>query len=238
MGIRKNQKNLTTTEWKAFVAAIDAMHGTAAASPAYRRFVTLHVDAMSAAHMDWSVHTMRMGGMLMRGKNFLTWHRRFLKLFEERLQAIAPTVTIPYWDSITDRAIPTALDDSNLLARWSVTRNWNASQLGAPSDLAVVKTFTGTFTGFQTLFEGAIHAGTHNAVGGDMAGSASPTDPLFWLHHSFIDKTWADWQASSNGKNPPKPNLKLEPVNMDTGVPFGVQISSLLSITALGYSYA
>jgi tyrosinase len=133
MGIRKNQKNLTKTEWKALISAIDAMHGTEASAPAYRRFVTLHVDAMSMAHMDWSVHTMRMDGALMRGKNFLTWHRRFLKLFEERIQTVDPTITIPYWDSITDRSIPTALDDPGLLTRWSVRRDWDGRHIGVRS---------------------------------------------------------------------------------------------------------
>ena len=238
MGVRKNQKNLTAAEWTAFIAAVDAIHGTTAAPPAYRRFVTLHVDAMSMSHMDWSVHTMRMGTSLMRGKNFLTWHRRFLKLLEKRLQDVNPGVTVPYWDSVTDRQIPAALDTPTLLARWSVTRNWRPSELAAAADLNAVKAFPGTFTGFQTLLEGAVHGGTHNAVGGDMAGAASPTDPLFWLHHAFIDKTWADWQASPNGKNPPSPNSVLKPANMQTGVPFGVAVSSLLSIATLGYSYA
>lgn len=238
MGIRKNQKNMTKAEWKALISAIGGMHGTAAAAPAYRRFVSLHVDAMTMTHMDWSVHTMKMGGTWMRGENFLTWHRRFLKLFELRIQAVNPLVTIPYWDSITDRSIPTALDDPNLLASWSVSRDWKPSQLAATSDLAAVKTYSGTFTGFQTLIEGVVHGGTHNAIGGDMKGAASPTDPLFWLHHAFIDKTWADWQASAMGKNPPKPNQMLKPAEMDTGVPFKVKVSSLLSTSTLGYSYA
>ena len=238
MGIRKNQKDLTNAEWNALIAAIDAMHGSGAAAPAYRRFVSLHVDAMNMAHMDWNVHTMNMGGTFMRGTNFLTWHRRFLKLFEERVQAVDPAVTIPYWNSIADRSIPAALDDPALLASWSVTRDWDASQLAASADLDAVKMFPGTFTGFQALIEGVVHGGTHNAVGGDMAGAASPTDPLFWLHHAFIDKTWADWQATPNGKNPPKPNLVLKPATMDTGIPFGVKVSSLLSISTLGYSYA
>jgi hypothetical protein len=72
--IRKNQKNVTTAEWRALIAAIDAMHGTTAAAPAYRRFVSLHTDAMTMTNMNWSVHTMRMGGSLVHGKNFLTWH--------------------------------------------------------------------------------------------------------------------------------------------------------------------
>lgn len=70
-----------------------------------------------------------------------------------------------------------------------------------------------------------------------MGGGASPTDPLFWLHHSFIDKLWADWQASSNGKNPPNPSETLKPATIQTGVPFGVKVSSQLKISTLGYSY-
>ena len=238
MGIRKNQKNMTTAEWNALISAIDALHGTGAAAPAYRRFVSLHVDAMSSSHMDWSVHTMRMGGMLMQGKNFLAWHRQFLKIFETRLQAVNPAVTVPYWDSVTDRNIPAALDNPGLLARWSVTRQWDPSELASTADLNAVKAYPGTFSGFQSLLESNVHSGTHIAVGGDMAGAVSPTDPLFWLHHAFIDKTWADWQASPNGRKPQRINQVLKPATMDPGVTFGVKISSLLNITALGYSYA
>jgi tyrosinase len=237
MGVRKNQKDLTKGEWQALIAAIDAMHGTAAAPPAYRQFVSLHVKAMSMAHMDWHVHTMQMGGTLSRGTYFLPWHRRFLKLFEERLQKVNPAVTIPYWDSITERKIPAALDDAALLTKWSVSREWHPERLADPSDLDAVKKFPGTFSGFQTLLEGAVHADTHNAVGGDMSGSASPTDPLFWLHHAFLDKVWADWQASPHGKAPAHTSTVLKPANMQTGVPFGVTIASVLNIADLGYSY-
>lgn len=233
MTVRKNQKDMTNAEWAAFIAAIDAMHGAGASAPAYRRFISLHVDAMNMSHMSWSVHSMRMGGSVTRGRNFLAWHRRFVKMFENRLG-----VPVPYWDSVTDRHIPAALDDAALLTRWSVSRNWDPTHLADPSDLNVVKSFSGTFTGFQTTFEGLVHAGTHNAVGGDMMGTASPTDPLFWLHHAFIDKTWADWQANPNGKNPPNMSEILRPANMQTGIPFGVSVSSLLSIATLGYSYA
>jgi tyrosinase len=238
LGIRKNQKNLSAGEWTSFIAAIDALHGTAAAPPAYRRFVSLHVEAMSMAGTSWAVHTMTMGGRLVRGRNFLAWHRHFVKLFEQRLQKVDPNVTVPYWDSIADRHIPAALNDPALLLRWSVTRNWDPSQLAHAKDLHAVKVYPGTLTGFQTLLEGHIHAGTHNAVGGDMAGSASPTDSLFWLHHSFIDKIWSEWQASPHGNDPPNTTEVLQPAYMQPGVPFGVPVSSQLSITTLGYSYA
>ena len=119
-------------------------------------------------------------------------------------------IIVPYWDSFSNRSIPALLDASVLLTKWSVSRAWNPANLASPTDLAATKGYTGTVTGFQTLLEGAVHAGTLNAVGGDMAGSASPTDPLFWLHHAFIDKTWADWQASVNGKNPPSPSIVIK----------------------------
>ena len=238
MGIRKNQKDMTKAEWGAFIAAVDNLHGTSAAAPAYRRFVSLHVDAMNMANMNWSVHTMQMGGSIMRGKNFLTWHRQFLRLFEARLQVVNPAVTVPYWNSVADRSIPAPLAKATLLSKWSVTRSWSPGNLAAPSDLAAIVGYSGTYTGFQTLLEGTIHAGTHNAVGGDMAGSASPTDPLFWLHHSFIDKVWADWQGSANGKPPPSQSAVLKPATIAPSLTFGVKISSLLSIAALGYSYA
>src|SRR5437899_8617131 len=135
MGVRKDQKNMSTAEWTAFINAVQAVHGTTAPPPAYRRFVTLHVDAMSMSHMDWSVHTMRMGSSLVRGKNFLTWHRRFLKLLEERLQAVAPTVTVPYWDSVTYCHIPPILEAPALRTRWSFSCTWGPTQLASPTRL-------------------------------------------------------------------------------------------------------
>lgn len=29
---------------------------------------------------------------------------------------------------------------------------------------------------------------------------ASPGDPLFYLHHTWLDKLWADWQARDKSK--------------------------------------
>jgi tyrosinase len=55
-----------------------------------------------------------------------------------------------------------------------------------------------TAQGFRNYLEGGVGPGLHNQVhnwvGGQMAQSVSPNDPVFWLHHCFIDKLWADWQ--------------------------------------------
>ncbi len=41
---------------------------------------------------------------------------------------------------------------------------------------------------------GQIHDRVHAWVGGNMNSMASPNDPVFWLHHSNIDRLWAQWQ--------------------------------------------
>jgi len=39
------------------------------------------------------------------------------------------------------------------------------------------------------------HAYGHNGIGGVMSDvSASPSDPLFWMHHSFVDHSYRSWQ--------------------------------------------
>lgn len=32
-----------------------------------------------------------------------------------------------------------------------------------------------------------------------MVGGASVNDPVFWLHHAFIDLQWSRWQARHRG---------------------------------------
>ena len=93
-----------------------------------------------------------------------------------------------------------------------------------------------------------MHNRVHLWVGGSMEPMTSPNDPVFFLHHCFVDKIWADWQEQkmkdfNNGDAPPPPhyaplidgppghNLK------DIMKPFNVTVDSTFDISALGYSY-
>ncbi|WP_030559641.1 tyrosinase family protein [Streptomyces aureocirculatus] len=38
------------------------------------------------------------------------------------------------------------------------------------------------------------HNRVHRWVGGHMLGGASVNDPVFWLHHAFVDLLWSRWQ--------------------------------------------
>lgn len=227
---RPNQSSLTATDWQRFIDAVDKTHGIGATAPAYRDFVRVHVRAMDPSDptsMSWGVHSM--SGM--RGRNFLPWHRWFVRQMERRLRKIHATVVIPYWDAITDRAIPAALAKPALLTRWSVTRNWKASQLARSADLTAAMSM-GTFTSFQTTVEGVVHGSVHNAVGGDMASASSPADPLFWLHHANLDRLWSQWQVTHPGQDPSNLAEVLQPTPI-----FGVKVAKVRTISGLGYRY-
>ena len=66
-----------------------------------------------------------------------------------------------------------------------------------------------------------------------MAGSNSPADPVFFLHHANIDRLWAEWQAKHARAKPSNLGETLLPKPL-----FGVKVSSVLRTSALGYRYA
>jgi tyrosinase len=228
---RKDQTKLSDAEWSAFIDAISRLHGTGAPTPAYREFVAVHVDAMTGVGMDWGVHTMPSMGMV--GRNFLAWHRQYLLRFEQQLQRVGGAdISVPYWDWIRHPVIPEPLADRRLLRRWSVKRGqWDPAWLPTRRVVNAVLAEPG-YTAFQSDLE-AIHGGAHNAVGGDMATSRSPNDPLFWLHHANVDRLFAKWQGSSKGGPPPNGSETLKPRPI-----LGVKVRDVMRISSLGYSYA
>jgi len=57
-------------------------------------------------------------------------------------------------------------------------------------DFDVEYTEYGKNSGWHINFEGAPHASVHNYIGGHMGSMVSTNDPLFYLHHSNIDRLW------------------------------------------------
>ncbi|MEW1696328.1 tyrosinase family protein [Streptomyces sp. NPDC093249] len=60
--------------------------------------------------------------------------------------------------------------------------------------------FSSGSPGFRSRLEGSdgymsMHNRVHTWIWGQMETSVSPNDPVFWLHHAFVDKLWADWHA-------------------------------------------
>ena len=232
---RKDQSTLTPAEWGAFTTALTALRGMGPLKPRYGTFVDVHVKAMSMAGMTWGVHTMPQ--MHMFGRNFLSWHRRYILRFEQQLQRVDASVALPYWDTIANPNIPPALNIPAFVAAWGLIRNWDASLLPIQHDLDAANART-TFTPFQSTLE-SMHNKVHVAVGGidpntsgQMSGANSPADPLFWLHHANIDRIWSKWEVNNPGQNPPNMNEVLKPSPIISG-----KVSDYQSITALGYKY-
>ncbi|KAK3363154.1 hypothetical protein B0T25DRAFT_31797 [Lasiosphaeria hispida] len=90
-----------------------------------------------------------------------------------------------------------------------LSRDWLPAQNGepeisganySPARMAEVNAQT-TFDGFRQALESGPHAAVHGGVGGGGRGlgdlgfqNASPNDPLFFLHHTQVDRLWWLWQ--------------------------------------------
>lgn len=73
------------------------------------------------------------------------------------------------------------------------------SAVDDPSDYDVAPWDEGVEGAFRNIGEGWLPFGLHNQVhvwvGGSMGPATSPNDPVFFLHHSNVDRMWALWQA-------------------------------------------
>jgi tyrosinase len=80
--------------------------------------------------------------------------------------------------------LPTASEVSTVLGiRTYDTAPWNSMSAGS---------FRNSIEGFGAP---NLHNRVHVWVNGTMAGAGSPNDPVFWLHHCYVDKLWSDWQT-------------------------------------------
>jgi tyrosinase len=106
--VRRNGKDFSTEEKQAFTNAVRGLKRKPSTwvpgVSVYDAFVIWHRDAydcqIMAAHM---------------GPAFFPWHRQFLRMFEQELQAVDPTVTLPYWDWTVDTAPDAWLWSENFL---------------------------------------------------------------------------------------------------------------------------
>jgi tyrosinase len=228
MPVRRNASALFSGQRRSFVAAVLELKRRGG----YDELVTIHFDRMTA-----DAAGQRIGH---QSPSFLPWHRRYLLDFERRLQAIDPTVTLPYWNWTVDRTADAPLWKADFLGgdgragdrqvttgpfahstgNWPLTvrvdsREYLVRTLGletptlpTPAELAAVlqnapydtAPWTGSsVTGLRTALEGSgapnLHNRVHVWVGGQMLQTVSPNDPVFFLHHAFIDKCWSDWCA-------------------------------------------
>ncbi|KII92640.1 hypothetical protein PLICRDRAFT_104279 [Plicaturopsis crispa FD-325 SS-3] len=113
----------------------------------------------------------------------------------------------------------------------------------APEVRKMIEDFDGDFQSMSSYIDGKQGArwGVHLIMGGDLADECpsdavgcvtntkwSPNDPLFWIHHVFLDKIWYDWQyhnVSANFYNF-SPDASLQNFTTDTMIPSDTMLES------------
>jgi hypothetical protein len=185
MRCRRDYRDLTPAEKSRFIAALH---------DAKARGV---VDSFADEHDVHFTHGHR-------NSSFLPWHREFIRRFEAELQVYDQRVMLCYWNSSDDQSTSSALWDATFLGQfdgaWSLGRSLGSGGwLAAPGTVNTVLGL-GTYDAFWPDLEGQVHDGPHPWVGGEMATSRSPRDPVFFLHHCYIDMLWAQWQLRHPGE--------------------------------------
>ncbi len=221
MGIRKNFSNLTDEERELFVQALYHVKSTGLVD----EFAEMH-----ARHFSHGIH---------RSSHFLPWHREFLIRFEQALQAHNPAVTIPYWDSTVNTSPSDPLWNDRFLGQfssaWDLQRTLGSDTLPTSQQVATNQN-RATYGSFWPELERVIHNAPHRWVGGVMASAASPDDPIFYLHHGWIDLLWVRWQISH-------PDAPFESSGAGLGLNDPLMEwpdrtpADVLSHQALGYNY-
>ncbi|KAI8055755.1 hypothetical protein BDF22DRAFT_671964 [Syncephalis plumigaleata] len=237
---RKEIRDLTTAERDAYFNAIT---------------IRQHYNARFAAHgWPW----------------FFTWHRAYLMEFQRVLRTVNPSIVIPYWDWSHDSQAPELApiwqpdwyggngrpgDQCVTNGRFRnyrpyypqphcLQRRWdNGDRIGAyysPQALRALLTSSTPYDTFRQRLEGAPHGQVHVSIGFDMSTMYSPNDPVFFLHHTFIDKLWADWQALSptnqndyGGRDSDGTAATLD----DILTPFNYRVRDVINTRSLCYVY-
>jgi tyrosinase len=192
---------------------------------------------------------------------FLPWHRAYLYSFEQFLQDQAAGASIPWWDWTSDTShnvgLPAAFTDANDPAgnpNPLVGSHISVPQEGVdedttrnPQDPASLPSMDVPIPGIGSVndvlgltdfadFSGQleqIHNMVHGWVGGSMGVIATAAfDPVFYSHHSMIDRLWYIWQVQNGANNIPQNLLSR------TLPPFNMTLNDVLDISRLGYQYA
>jgi tyrosinase len=205
--IRKNANALTPAERDRFVSAFAQLNNQGAGR--FADFRNMHTDVSSPqAH---------------GAPGFLPWHRAYLLDLERELQAIDPSVALPYWRfdqaapnlfttdffGVSNAAGNVQFSNTNPLQFWTTDgvqgivrgprNNWNPATQPGPTVITEAQTLAlgAQYPAFRDM-EGNPHGTAHTRWDGFIRqiGTAAK-DPLFFLLHCNVDRLWAKWQRQN-----------------------------------------
>lgn len=208
--IRKNYNEMTSSEISDYNAAIQIFWNGGSTSVNNHNWFAL----MHNTHFNTNIHSV--GG----GQNFTSFHRLFMLHWELLLKNTNPAyeyLNIAYWDwreDPTKNGLPT--NSTNFPNFWAYSflpignfTSWGT--LSRPTSFPSGNSLP-SFTSYNTALAQSVflpnfssdlesnnHNGPHVWTGGTMGGGFSPRDPIFFSHHSMVDKIWQDWEDQTAG---------------------------------------
>src|SRR5680860_769520 len=137
---------------------------------------------------------------------FFAWHRMQMLEVERAMQAIDPSISIPWWDTSTDQSTTSPLWSSDFMGQfntaWALNRNLGGNgPLPTPTVVMAVQDNSDFLVYSNAMERGDTHRGAHVWIGGAMSTPLSPRDPVFYLHHAYMDKLWVDWEHVHPGES-------------------------------------
>lgn len=204
--IRKNANTLTPGERDRFVAAMAQLNNRGLGR--FTDFRDMHTNVS-----DPEAH---------RSAGFLPWHRAYLLDLERELQAIDPSVALPYWRfdqpalnvftreflGVSNSLGTVEFSATNPLRFWVTdgVPGINRRPFFLPAEVPFglrteAETLAlGTQYRLFRVLEGNPHGSAHTSFGGSISSiGTAARDPLFFLLHCNVDRLWAKWQRQ-NGR--------------------------------------
>lgn len=101
--------------------------------------------------------------------------------------------------------------------------------------------------GWENFSENDLHNPVHAWVGGNMSDASSPNDPIFFLHHCYLDLLWERWkhqhrntphfQAQNGERDPSETVLIFHPANERAPWESNYTVAQTIFTEALDYRY-
>ena len=198
--IRKNANNLEDGERQRFLSALALLNmASAGGLGGFADYANIHADAgIQEAHGN---------------AGFLPWHRAFLLDLERELQALDPSVSLPYWRF--DEAAPNLFTkaflgvpnptgtlefDTNNPLQFMSPPILRQPDFNTTTESAHVINEAGTlqlgdvYANYR-IMEGDPHGSAHTSFMGLISNiGTAARDPLFFLLHANVDRLWSKWQ--------------------------------------------
>ncbi|KAJ3399329.1 hypothetical protein CcCBS67573_g03294 [Chytriomyces confervae] len=208
---RKEWRDLSLTEKRNFINAVNRIR----ANGDYAKYVGIHYRNIDAIHST---------------PLFLPWHREMLRRFEDSLRKVDPSVTLPYWDWSNEGGNPIKLNpalfsssdtsvgtkSSGCMRDGFVSGYTHTNSKGCLRrdyddhvrfpDYTTVAVYVLNAPNYDAFIGGLEpdHNSVHNNIGGDGGdmtdASVSPEDPIFYFHHTNVDRLYDAWQRRGKSR--------------------------------------